>query len=386
MRYLTKASDGTSATWNVTAPWTVHLQGMVETEVAIRAAFKAVAGHKQVVLVPTTVLAYQHFRPSALKGPLPNIRAVLTAARQQCSNSDERSVFWQYTPHPVRCFRSRFVDYRWRTKFRVSVKAVAPTESKCDTLTMTATPFRVSVFINGCTRSERISTAAFWTVIRYRPSYILSMKRLLPYTLRWVATDRCFQSYCNLLNWKLIRYIPDCCIAIGHGQMEPSELGNRLSLDCTMMYCYTTIIESGIDILKIRLSIRHFGLRITRWAVKAQESICYLLFSVAAHPEETAFAHWEFSFAGIPYCHGSDIHAGNMLGRQRIHDWYETYWKSFQAVHELKITSLLNRMPMIKRRWAANSQEVSAVRWFELPAIILPVNACFVMRIDDWDW
>lgn len=39
--------------------------GFGKTEVAIRAAFKAVADNKQVaVLVPTTVLAYQHFRLS----------------------------------------------------------------------------------------------------------------------------------------------------------------------------------------------------------------------------------------------------------------------------------------------------------------------------------
>ena len=50
--------------WKVTVRWIVWSAEMVgKTEVAIRAAFKAVADNKQVaVLVPTTVLAYQHFQ------------------------------------------------------------------------------------------------------------------------------------------------------------------------------------------------------------------------------------------------------------------------------------------------------------------------------------
>ena len=158
------------------------------------------------------------------------------------------------------------------------------------------------------------------------------------------------------------RHIPDCRVAIGHGQMEPTRTGDRsfLTLSIMTMMCSlaTTIIESGIDIPNANTIIinqaQNFGLsdlhqmrgRVGRSNKKA---FCYLLApplsSLTAEGKRRLQAIENFSDLG------SGIHiamqdldirgAGNLLGAEQsgfIADLgYETYQKILaEAVHELR--------------------------------------------------
>ena len=155
--------------------------------------------------------------------------------------------------------------------------------------------------------------------------------------------------------------IPDCRVAVGHGQMEPSELERTITDFVNYDYdvlVSTTIIESGIDIPNVNTIIinnaQNFGLsdlhqlrgRVGRSNKKA---FCYLLVPMdgALTPEAKRRLDAIESFSDL----GSGIHiamqdldirgAGNMLGAEQsgfIADLgYETYQKILsEAVHELK--------------------------------------------------
>ena len=157
------------------------------------------------------------------------------------------------------------------------------------------------------------------------------------------------------------RHIPDCRIAIGHGQMEPTELEKIIfgfvNYDYDVLIA-TTIIESGIDIPNANTIIinqaQNFGLsdlhqmrgRVGRSNKKA---FCYLLAPPLSSltPEARRRLQAIENFSDL----GSGIHiamqdldirgAGNMLGAEQsgfIADLgYETYQKILtEAVHELK--------------------------------------------------
>ena len=159
----------------------------------------------------------------------------------------------------------------------------------------------------------------------------------------------------------ILRHIPDCRIAIGHGQMEPSELEQIIlgfvNYDYDVLLA-TTIIESGIDIPNANTIIinqaQNFGLsdlhqmrgRVGRSNKKA---FCYLLAPPLSSltPEGKRRLQAIENFSDL----GSGIHiamqdldirgAGNMLGAEQsgfIADLgYETYQKILsEAVHELK--------------------------------------------------
>lgn len=144
--------------------------GFGKTEVAIRAAFKAVADNKQVaVLVPTTVLAYQHFQTfrERLKG-LPCRVEYLSRARTAAQAKavlkelKEGDVGILIGTHRILGKDVRFKDLGLlivdeEQKFGVSVKEkLRQLKVNVDTLTMTATPIPpdAAILINGCARPE----------------------------------------------------------------------------------------------------------------------------------------------------------------------------------------------------------------------------------------
>jgi transcription-repair coupling factor (superfamily II helicase) len=357
--------------------------GFGKTEVAIRAAFKAVADNKQVaVLVPTTVLAYQHFQTfsSRLKD-LPCRVEYLSRARTATQSRavlkglKDGEVNILIGTHRILGKDVHFKDLGLliideEQKFGVSVKEkLRQLKVNVDTLTMTATPIPRTLQFS-------LMGARDLSVISTPPPNRYPIQTELHTFNEEVIVDainfemsRNGQVFFvnnriqNLPELKALieRNIPDCRVAIGHGQMEPAEL-EKVIIDF-VNYDYdvliaTTIIESGIDIPNANTIIinqaQNFGLsdlhqmrgRVGRSNKKA---FCYLL----APPLSTLTAEGRRRLQAIENFSdlGSGIHiamqdldirgAGNMLGAEQsgfIADLgYETYQKILsEAVRELK--------------------------------------------------
>ena len=357
--------------------------GFGKTEVAIRAAFKAVADNKQVaVLVPTTVLAYQHFQTfrERLKG-LPCRVEYLSRARTAAQTKavlkglKDGDVGILIGTHRILGKDVRFKDLGLlivdeEQKFGVSVKEkLRQLKVNVDTLTMTATPIPRTLQFS-------LMGARDLSVISTPPPNRYPIQTEVHTFNEEVITDainfemsRNGQVFfvnnriANLPELKAMieRHIPDCRVVIGHGQMEPAEL-EKIILDF-VNYDYdvllaTTIIESGIDIPNANTIIinqaQNFGLsdlhqmrgRVGRSNKKA---FCYLLApplsSLTTEGKRRLQAIENFSDLG------SGIHiamqdldirgAGNLLGAEQsgfVADLgYETYQKILtEAVRELK--------------------------------------------------
>ena len=357
--------------------------GFGKTEVAIRAAFKAVADNKQVaVLVPTTVLAYQHYQ--TFKERLKDLPCKVdylsrartaTQTRSVIKGLKEGTVNILIGTHRILGKDVVFKDLGLlvideEQKFGVSVKEkLRQLKVNVDTLTMTATPIPRTLQFS-------LLGARDLSVISTPPPNRYPIQTELHTFNEEVITDAInFEMSRNgqvfLVNNRISnlpelkamiqRRIPDCRIVIGHGQMEPAQL-EQVILDF-VNYDYdvliaTTIIESGIDIPNANTIIinqaHNFGLsdlhqmrgRVGRSNKKA---FCYLLTPPlpSLTPEARRRLQAIENFSDL----GSGIHiamqdldirgAGNMLGAEQsgfIADLgYETYQKILtEAVRELK--------------------------------------------------
>ncbi|MGP1539244.1 transcription-repair coupling factor [Bacteroides pyogenes] len=357
--------------------------GFGKTEVAIRAAFKAVADNKQVaVLVPTTVLAYQHFQTfrERLKG-LPCRVEYLSRARTAAQAKavlkelKEGEVNILIGTHRILGKDVRFKDLGLliideEQKFGVSVKEkLRQMKVNVDTLTMTATPIprTLQFSLMGARDLSVISTPP--------PNRYPIQTEVHTFNEEVIADAIGFEMsrngqvffvnnrIANLPELKamILRHIPDCRVAIGHGQMEPAELEKVIfdfvNYDYDVLLA-TTIIESGIDIPNANTIIinqaQNFGLsdlhqmrgRVGRSNKKA---FCYLLApplsSLTTEGRRRLQAIENFSDLGSGiYIAMQDLDirgAGNLLGAEQsgfIADLgYETYQKILaEAVHELK--------------------------------------------------
>ena len=357
--------------------------GFGKTEVAIRAAFKAVADNKQVaVLVPTTVLAYQHYQTfcKRLEG-MPCKVEYLSRARTAKDTSrilkelEAGTVNILIGTHKIIGKSVKFHDLGLliideEQKFGVSVKEkLRQIKVNVDTLTMTATPIprtlqfslmgsrdlsviqtpppnRYPIQTEVHTFNEEIITEAINFEMSRNGQVFFVNNRIQ-----------------NLMELKamIVRNIPDCRVCIGHGQMQPEELEKIIfgfvNYDYDVLLA-TTIIESGIDIPNANTIIinqaQNFGLsdlhqmrgRVGRSNKKA---FCYLLAPPLSSltPEAKRRLQAIENFSDL----GSGIHiamqdldirgAGNMLGAEQsgfIADLgYETYQKILsEAVTELK--------------------------------------------------
>ncbi|GAE82968.1 transcription-repair coupling factor [Bacteroides reticulotermitis] len=357
--------------------------GFGKTEVAIRAAFKALADNKQVaVLVPTTVLAYQHFQTFSER--LKNLPCKVdylsrartgTQAKNALKGLKEGEVGILIGTQRILGKDVVFKDLGLliideEQKFGVSVKEkLRQLKVNVDTLTMTATPIprTLQFSLMGARDLSVISTPP--------PNRYPIQTELHTFNEDVIAEAISFEMsrngqvffvnnrISNLLELKVMiqRHIPDCRIAIGHGKMDPSELEQVIfdfvNYDYDVLLA-TTIIESGIDIPNANTILinqaQNFGLsdlhqmrgRVGRSNKKA---FCYLL----APPLSTLTPEGKRRLQAIENFSdlGSGIHiamqdldirgAGNMLGAEQsgfIADLgYETYQKILtEAVQELK--------------------------------------------------
>ncbi len=357
--------------------------GFGKTEVAIRAAFKAATDGKQVaVLVPTTVLAYQHFRTftSRLKD-MPVRVEYLTRARTTKQTTAilkdlaEGKVDIIIGTHKLISKSVQFKDLGLliideEQKFGVSTKEkLRQLKSNVDTLTMSATPIPRTLQFS-------LVGARDLSVIQTPPPNRYPIQTEIHTFGAEIITDAInFEMSRNgqiyFVNNRISdlthiaemihKYIPDARVAIGHGQMKPDEL-EKIILDFSN-YDYdvllsTTIVENGIDIPNANTIIinaaHNFGLsdlhqmrgRVGRGNRKA---FCYLLAPPLADlPADSrrrleALENFSDLGSGINIAmQDLDIRgAGNLLGTEQsgfISDLgYETYQKILnQAMAELR--------------------------------------------------
>ena len=357
--------------------------GFGKTEIAVRAAMKAAADGKQVaVLVPTTVLALQHFKTfeKRLKNFPVRVDYLSRArtpkqVRELLTDLAEGKVDILVGTHKLIGKSVKFKDLGLliideEQKFGVAVKEkLHQLKVNVDTLTMSATPIPRTLQFS-------LMGARDFSVIQTPPPNRRPIQTEVHTFSHEIIADavnfemsRNGQTYIvthrvsALQNLKELvkKYVPDARVAIGHGQMPPAELEKIIlgfaNYDYDVLIS-TTIVENGIDISNANTIIidaaNHFGLsdlhqmrgRVGRSDRKA---FCYLLAPPLAHLSEESRRRLQAieEFSDL----GSGIHiamqdldirgAGNLLGAEQsgfIADLgYETYQKILaEAVSELK--------------------------------------------------
>lgn len=357
--------------------------GFGKTEVAIRAAFKAACDSKQVaVLVPTTVLAFQHYQ--TFSNRLKNFPVRVDYLSRARSSKQTKQVLSDLANGKIDILVGTHKligkSVKWKDlglliideeqKFGVSTKEkLRQLKTNVDTLTMSATPIprTLQFSLMGARDMSIIRTPPpnrypihtevdtfSHEVIAEAINFEMSRNGQV-----FFVNDRIngLQEIANLIH----KYVPDARVAIGHGQMKPEELEQIIigfiNYDYDVLLS-TTIVENGIDISNANTIIindaHHFGLsdlhqmrgRVGRSNRKA---FCYLLAPPKAYLSTEARRRLEalenFSELGSGFnlaMQDLDIRgAGNLLGAEQsgfMEDLgYETYQKILnQAVTELK--------------------------------------------------
>ena len=357
--------------------------GFGKTEVAIRAAFKAAVDGKQTaVLVPTTVLAYQHFNTfrDRLKDFPVKIDYLSRArkpkdAKRIISDLADGKIDIIIGTHMLIGKSVKFHDLGLlvideEQKFGVSVKErLKQMKVNVDTLTMSATPIprTLQFSLMGARDLSAITTPPanrypILTSVNSLNDDIVAEAINFEMSRNgqvFFVNNRIEQLY-NLRDM-INRLVPDARVVVGHGQMPPEQLEKAIidfaNHDYDILLA-TTIIESGIDMPNVNTIIinnaQNYGLselhqlrgRVGRSSRKA---FCYLLVPPGKPLTPVARRRLQAieSFSDL----GSGIHiamqdldirgAGNLLGAEQsgfIADLgYETYQKILkEAVLELR--------------------------------------------------
>ena len=391
-----KATQDVKADMEATKPMDRLVCGDVgfgKTEVAIRAAFKAAVDGKQTaVLVPTTVLAYQHYRTftSRLK-EMPVRVEYLSRARSAKQTTailkdlEEGKIDILIGTHKIISKTVRFKDLGLlvideEQKFGVTTKEkLRQLKTNVDTLTMSATPIPRTLQFS-------LVGARDMSVIHTPPPNRYPIQtEIHTFSAEIIADAINFEMSRNgqvfFVNNRIAdlthlaeminKYIPDCRIAIGHGQMNSEELEKVIlgfsNYDYDVLLS-TTIVENGIDIPNANTiiinSAHNFGLsdlhqmrgRVGRGNRKA---FCYLLAPpLAALPQDSrrrleALENFSDLGSGINIAmQDLDIRgAGNLLGAEQsgfISDLgYETYQKILnEAMAELRNEEPTDHSPL----------------------------------------
>ncbi len=357
--------------------------GFGKTEVAVRAAFKAACDSKQVaVMVPTTVLAFQHYQTfkDRLENLPVNVEYLSRArtakkTREILDNLKQGKIDILIGTHKLIGKQVEWKDLGLliideEQKFGVTVKErLRKMKTDVDTLTMSATPIPRTLQFS-------LMGARDMSIIRTPPPNRYPIETILTSyegdTIREAINFEMSRNgqvffvnsrISNLeeIRRNILKHIPDCRVAIGHGQMKPDELERIImgfiNYDYDVLLS-TTIVENGIDIPNANTIIindaHKFGLsdlhqmrgRVGRSNRKA---FCYLLSPpkslLPADARRRLEALETFSELGSGFnlaMQDLDIRgAGNLLGAEQsgfMEDLgYETYLKIIkQAMVELR--------------------------------------------------
>ena len=357
--------------------------GFGKTEVAIRAAFKAATDGKQVaVLVPTTVLAFQHYHTFTERLKDFPVRVdYLSRARKPketkalLADLAEGKIDIIIGTHKLIGKTVKFHDLGLlivdeEQKFGVSVKEkLKQLKTNVDTLTMSATPIprTLQFSLMGARDLSTINTPPpnrYPILTTVKPLDDDIVKEAINFELARNGQVFFVNSRINqlsILENMIHRLVPDARVVVGHGQMDPEELEKRIIAFSNHDYdvlLSTTIIESGVDMPNVNTIIinnaQNYGLsdlhqlrgRVGRSNRKA---FCYLTIpperplSAVAMRRLNAIESFSDLGSGIQIAmQDLDIRgAGNLLGAEQsgfIADLgYETYQKILkEAVLELK--------------------------------------------------
>lgn len=247
--------------------------GFGKTEVAIRAAFKAVDNGKQVaVLVPTTILAFQHFKTFTER--LSDMPVTVNYLNRFRTAKEKRAILEELKngkldiiigTHQLVNKNVAFKDLGLliideEQKFGVAVKDKLKTlKENIDTLTLTATPIpRTLQFSLMAARDLSVITTpppnrypVETHVIRFSEEII---RDAISYEIS--RGGQVFFIHNRIQNITEVagmiqRLIPDAKIGIGHGQMEGKKLEDlmlRFMNNEFDVLVSTTIVESGLDV------------------------------------------------------------------------------------------------------------------------------------------
>ena len=286
--------------------------GYGKTEVALRAAFKAVMDGKQVaLLVPTTVLAQQHYQTfSERLRPFPVEVEMLSRfrTRRQQKEAVERlrrgAVDIVIGTHRLLSRDVAFKDLGLlivdeEQRFGVSHKEkIKQMRRQVDVLTLTATPIPRTLYmsLSGVRDMSTINTPPEerlpirTTVAEYDETLI--RQAILREMDRGGQVYFVFNRVRGILQMteRLRRLVPEASFAIGHGQMRERDLAQVMSDFAAGRYdvlVCTSIIQSGLDIPNVNTIIIHradrFGLadlyqlrgRVGRGSVRAYAYLLY---------------------------------------------------------------------------------------------------------------
>jgi len=247
--------------------------GFGKTEVALRAAFVAVQGGKQVaVLVPTTLLAQQHYQTFAdrfadwpVKVELLSRFRAASQAKGALAGLADGKVDIVIGTHRLLQPGVRFKDlgllvideeHRFGVRDKERLRAL---RAEVDVLTLTATPIprTLNMALGGLRDLTLITTA---------PAARLSIKTFVSEWNAPLIREACLRELrrggqvyfvhnavetIEAMSQRLAELVPEARIAIGHGQMRERDL-EQVMLDFyhkrTNLLLCTTIIESGIDV------------------------------------------------------------------------------------------------------------------------------------------
>lgn len=363
--------------------------GFGKTEIAVRAAFKAVCDSKQVViLVPTTILALQHYKTfkERLKDFPCNVDYInrFRSSKEQkdtLKRVEEGKVDILIGTHRIVGKDVKFKDLGLmiideEQKFGVAVKDKLKTiKSNIDTLTLTATPIPrtlqfsmmgardLSVIVTPPPNRYPVQTELHTfneEIIRDAIAYEISRGGQVFFVHNRVQN---IQEVAGMIQ----RLCPDARVIIAHGQMEGDKLEQAMMSFVDGLYdvlVATTIIEAGLDISNANTIIINganlFGLsdlhqmrgRVGRSNKKA---FCYLLAPPASmlttEARKRLKAIEEFADLGSGFniaLRDLDIRgAGNLLGGEQsgfiAEIGFEMYMKILnEAIEELKETEFKN--------------------------------------------
>ena len=357
--------------------------GFGKTEIAIRAAFKAVSDSKQVaVLVPTTILALQHFK--TFKKRLKNLPCTVDYINRFKTPKQQKLTLEKISKgeidiligtHRIVGKDVNFLDLGLmiideEQKFGVNIKdKLKLFKENIDTLTLSATPIPrtlqfsllgardLSIINTPPPNRQAIETNIIGMneeTIRNAISYEMSRNGQVFFVHNRIENIKEVQGL-------LQRLCPDAKIRVGHGKMEGKKL-EEIMIDFIEGYfdvlVSTTIIENGVDVSNANTIIinnaQNFGLsdlhqmrgRVGRSNKKA---FCYLisppLHRISEESRKRLTALEQFSTLGSGFkiaMRDLDIRgAGDLLGADQsgfINDiGFETYQKILnEAIEELK--------------------------------------------------
>lgn len=361
--------------------------GFGKTEVAIRAAFKAAVDGKQTaVLVPTTVLAHQHFQTfSERLKDFPVRVDYLSRAR---TTAQTRAIIKDLADgkidiligtHKIIGKEVKFKDLGLlvvdeEQKFGVAVKEkLKQMKTSVDTLTMSATPIprTLQFSLMGARDLSSINTPPpnrHPIVTSVTSAEDEEFAEAINFELSrngqvFVVNNR-IEGLTELEN-RIHRLIPDARVVVAHGQMPPDKLEKAIvdfqHHDYDILLS-TTIIESGVDMPRVNTIIvnnaQNFGLselhqlrgRVGR---SNRRAFCYLLVPSGAPLSDVARRRLQAieSFSEL----GSGIHiamqdldirgAGNLLGAEQSGFIADLGYETYQRILKEAVTEVKGELP-----------------------------------------